>query len=194
MPDESATEPALRVGEGVPEARAEGAASASSWHEQGLRAYEASNWDEAARCWRRAIDADPAFARSYIGLGMLFMRRGEYVLAHAEFQTALGHDPAEVDALANLGALAVQRGEYPVAVGYYKRAVGVEPTDASLWVDLAISYAAAGDMPQAKTAALNALSFDGTSAEAKELLERLEHRMALEAITPPTTSGAAGIR
>lgn len=151
---------------------------AAAAYARGVAAYDAGQLDEAAHAWRQAIQGDPNFAEAYVGLGVIFLQRGDAVGAEAEFQMALGKNPNHINALANLGALAVQRGQYDIAVSYYRRAVGREPEDASLWVDLAICYTGAGDLPEARSAVLNALAFDPDSHEAQALLKRIERQMA----------------
>ena len=147
-----------------------------------MAAFDAKQLDEAVHAWRQTIQLDPNFAEAYVGLGVIFLQRGDAVGAEAEFQTALNRNPHQVNALANLGVLAVQRGQYVVAVGYYRKAIGSDPTDASLWVDLATSYLGAEDLSAARAAVLNALAFDPDSAEAQAFLERIDRQMAL---SPP---------
>ena len=148
--------------------------TAAELYARGAAAYDQQQWNEALRWWRKTIERDPTCAQAYVGLGDVFLREGRLTEAEAEFQTALRYDPRQVDALANLGVVALQRGQHAVAVSYYRRALGVEPTDASLWVDLGVSYGAAGDLEAARTATLNALSFDPASDEARALLARLD--------------------
>ena len=166
------------------------ASEAAYAYARGLAAYEARRLEEAIEWWRRTVRLDPAMAQAHVGLGAALLQHGESATAEAEFRAALELNPHHADAWANWGAIAVQRGEYRQAVERFRKAVGCEPTDASLWVDLAISYAGAGDLPQARTAALNALSFDPESAEAKTLVERLDRQLMAD----PGQAVAAEVR
>ncbi len=156
----------------------EAPSDAPSAYARGLESYQHRQWDEALRWWRQTMTLDPSLAQAYVGVGVILLHQGHAAEAEAEFQTALAHDPRQVDALADLGVLALQRGQYDIAVSYYRKAVGIEPTDASLWVDLATSYAAGGHSDAARTAALNALSFDADADEARALLQRLDRQPA----------------
>ena len=182
---EPTTSSATQVAAPREAAPAEALDPATDAYVRGLKAYNARQFDEAVRWWRRTVQLDPSSVPGQVGLGVALLQRGETTGAEAAFRAALAHDAHDADAWANLGTIALQRGESLAAIDYYRKAVGCEPTDASLWVDWAASYANAGNLLAAEATALNALSFQPDSSEAQELLERVEREFDAAAGTAP---------
>ena len=71
---------------------------------------------------RAAIAADPAFARGYHNLGVLYRLQGEAALAEEQFQKALSLDTRLVESHIQLGQMCVVRGDYEAAWLHAKEA------------------------------------------------------------------------
>ena len=59
----------------------------------GVAAADAENWDEAVRCWIRALEAAPNSAAAHNNLAVAYERRGAWPEAAKEYETALRLDP-----------------------------------------------------------------------------------------------------
>lgn len=84
---------------------------------------------EAIQEFRRALSLDPNHARSHLGLGVIYHRRGEYELAEASYAAALRVDPRLFRAWLNLGALGLARRDYRRARRAYAEAVRLRPEE-----------------------------------------------------------------
>ena len=83
--------------------------------------YQESGMDEKAiDCYDQAQKYQPSFAPTHIRKGQLFLKKGLYDQAAAEFHKALQSGKHHSSALANLGHLLLRTGQTEKAVGYLK--------------------------------------------------------------------------
>lgn len=80
-----------------------GEAGARAWNVLANTNYGLSEFDEAERCYLRAIQADPHSALAFVGLGNLHKERGSHARAVDAFSRAVELDPSLWQAHYNLG-------------------------------------------------------------------------------------------
>lgn len=96
--------------------------------------------EQAVQLFRKAIDADPAYADAHAGLGASYVLlpgyayrpASEYLpLARSAASRALGLDPTSPEAHAVLGDAATQVGDFDTAMPHLRRAIELNPNYAT---------------------------------------------------------------
>lgn len=90
------------------------------------------NWGEAEASARRAIELGkkyPRYAGAHVGLGNVFLEKGDFDAAEASYRAALAIDPDSPTSF-NLGLLSDRRGNLAEAEAWYRKAVAAVPTNA----------------------------------------------------------------
>ena len=104
------------------------APGAAEWRARGNAALERGALDEAASCYRAAIQADPADAAAHVNLGFVLLEQGHAAHAAPELARAAalaaGGDAA-ADALFLLGRAQQAQGQAAAAIDSYRRALAV---------------------------------------------------------------------
>jgi Tfp pilus assembly protein PilF len=59
----------------------------------GVAAAAAENWDEAVRCWTKALEIAPNSAAAHNNLAVAYERRGAWSEAAKEYEAAVRFDP-----------------------------------------------------------------------------------------------------
>jgi tetratricopeptide (TPR) repeat protein len=83
--------------------------------------------DEAAACFRRALEIDPGYAEAHNNLGNALQRAGRLEDAVASYRRALQSRPGYAEAYYNQGRALHALDELPAAADCYRRAVDVKP-------------------------------------------------------------------
>ena len=95
---------------------------------------------EARRAWLRATEVDPSFAKSWLNLGALAARRGQYESALVSFQAGIRQAPRDVDLrVAAIGAHRLLR-RYPEAIAEAKAALQVNSKAIEVYNELTAVY------------------------------------------------------
>jgi tetratricopeptide (TPR) repeat protein len=126
----------------APSARQEAAA--------GWGAFEREEWGEAEAAFRRAIEADPALAEAYQGLGETLLRQdreGEAARVIRDGLPYLGDDPAALRPLA--GILSRNDATRADALPIYRTILDRAPDDADLRLEFARNLAWSGHHDEA---------------------------------------------
>ena len=97
---------------------------------------------EAVGYFRRAIAADPSFARAHRNLGHALLELGLPAQAIESYETALQYEPNSVETLNNLGMLRTQHKDYNTAINLLSRTVDLAPDYEPGWNNLGIAFAA----------------------------------------------------
>ncbi|MGQ9731377.1 MAG: tetratricopeptide repeat protein [Candidatus Zipacnadales bacterium] len=84
---------------------------------------------QALNLFRQVLALDPKHAKAYLGLGVIYHRRGDIDTAEAMYAAAAEADPRLVRAWLNLGALATARRDYENACRAYSWAVKLRPKE-----------------------------------------------------------------
>jgi len=139
---------AFPIGGVAPGAPSEVAASADDWFDHAVE-LEATETDEAARAYRRALELDPALADAHVNLGRLLHERGAVHEATEHYRAALEADPASARAHYNLGVALEDLGEPDGAARAYHEALDRDPELAVAHFNLSRLFEAAGASAQA---------------------------------------------
>jgi len=101
---------------------------------------ERATWNEAAQCYRRAIDLDPTFADAHCNLGSLLFNRGRRDDARRHFEQAVELAPRHVEGHLNLGTLCEEDGAEERALWHYRQALESDPRFPDIHVSIALIY------------------------------------------------------
>lgn len=104
---------------------------------RGRAAYQAGQFEEAAKEFRGAIEMRPDQVSGYVNLGSTLGRLGDTDAAIAQFRKAIELAPANATALYNLGALLRARGELADALDQFRNAALYSPEDGGVRFQLA---------------------------------------------------------
>ena len=152
--------------------------------------------DEAAACYRAAIQHRPDRSQAYFNLANVHQLQGSFDEAISSLRDAIRVQPDYAKAYRRLGTLLVQKGEYEEASANYERALELRPGDpevlndlGNLELQLGKSQRAAGLYRQALDIAptfgptrdnlLSLLRHEERWNEAFALLDELEDRGAI---------------
>lgn len=92
--------------------------------------------DESERCYRRALQLDPGFARAHLGVAQ-GLEASNSAEAERHYRQALQHDPRSIHAWYNLGVLLGRQGRMAESEASYRGALQVDPGFASASRNLA---------------------------------------------------------
>ena len=92
---------------------------------------------EGRKALERALHLAPSHPQARYNLGLIEMRRGEFVLARRHFERARKTAPQHLDALNNLGMVQVQLGELETAVEVFRSVLTQRPDHAQARRNLA---------------------------------------------------------
>jgi tetratricopeptide (TPR) repeat protein len=121
---------------------------ASSYRQQGIRAYE------------QAIDAYPLNQDAMTNLSMLFLAERRIPQAIEECRRVLDINPDSVPALTNLGDALLANGRLDEALTQYRRVLQIEPLNANAFNNIGAVLAQQGQLDQAIAQFEQALRID----------------------------------
>jgi|RhiMethySRZTD1v2_1073278.scaffolds.fasta_scaffold325503_1 tetratricopeptide (TPR) repeat protein len=127
---------------------------------EGVEAFRAGKWQQAADAFRDALRRNPDDADAQFNVALSEERLGAADRARSAYQAALRLDPEHVPSLVNLARLERQTGRADQAVELLERA-SRRPALASepgLWVQRSMTERAAGNLAEAEKSARHALS------------------------------------
>jgi tetratricopeptide (TPR) repeat protein len=101
---------------------------------------ERATWNEAADCYRRAIELDPTFADAHCNLGSLLFNRGRRDEARRHFEQTVELAPRHVEGHLNLGTLCEEDGAEERALWHYRQALESDPRFPDIHVSIALIY------------------------------------------------------
>jgi tetratricopeptide (TPR) repeat protein len=106
--------------------------------------------EEAASCYRQAVQLDPGLSAAHTNLGTLAYRRGDRGAARGAFEQALSLDPEQAEARFNLANLLIEDGEAELAASELRRVLQTVPDFADAHYNLATALEALGSRAQAR--------------------------------------------
>jgi tetratricopeptide (TPR) repeat protein len=104
-------------------------ANATIWHELGVIAYHMAEFDEAASCFRRALEQDAELQLAYFWLGNALYNRGDFDEACDTFRALVDRYPRFTIARFHLGMIHAHQGEREKAEEEFGRALLKNPAD-----------------------------------------------------------------
>jgi len=127
---------------------------------------------KAQAAFEQAIQVDPGYSRSYVGLALCAERSGQLAKAAEWLDQALLRQPDNPVALANRARLWMQELAWGPALALYQRAAALQPGRAVFWRGVARCSFELGDKELGRKALETALELDPGDARAHRLLER----------------------
>ncbi len=114
-------------------------------HEQGLKALDAGQIDEAEKAFKAALEADVDFGPAHNNLGKVYFKKKDWYAAAWEFEFAKKLMPRQAEPWNNLGMVYEQAGELDRAVEEYRKAIGLDGENVSYQANLARALVRRGD-------------------------------------------------
>ncbi|MBN1213236.1 MAG: tetratricopeptide repeat protein [candidate division Zixibacteria bacterium] len=113
---------------------------AKEMYNEGLKAANDGNNDQAILSYKAAIGLNPDFLDPYLNLGAIYFQQKKYDDAMDMFKKVSEKDPANIDAQANIGRVAYKLSKYPEAIAAFKAAIAVDGQNTDLHIELAKVY------------------------------------------------------
>ncbi len=99
-----------------------------TWYTLGSLAIQRGDLDEAARCMRAALAANPRFAPAHNALGALLAAQGQMAQAIEHFRQAVALQPQDAPSRANLASAYARAGRLAEAAAEFRHAIRLDPT------------------------------------------------------------------
>jgi VWFA-related protein len=130
-------------------------------YEDAIAAVRSGNAEEAARSYRKAIEADPAFAEAWCGLGRLQAKSAQYAEARTSFEQAIRLDPDYLEPYAPLALLLNAAKDWEALANSTDRQLEIEPYGPALgWLLNATAHYHLRNFAAAEKGALAAQELD----------------------------------
>jgi len=102
--------------------------ASNAWNDMGFSYEQANRYDEAARCYDKAIKLNKKNAQAYSNLGGILGRRGEYEDAMKYFDKAIEIDPSNIDSWYNKGLALSRLNRYKESLEFLDKAIELDPS------------------------------------------------------------------
>jgi len=177
-------------------------AEADEWLSKGNTAYQAKEYDEAIKCYKKATELDPSFASAFYNLGIIYNAKGMIDESISAYKHVLTIKPDYHAARNNLGLIYQRKGMIDEAMSEFKQILSKNFNFPYAHFNLAECYFTKGNMKSAAEHYYKAgvffversdkvwaqMSYDGlkkTNAEdkLKSLLEKMNAEPKQEPIT-----------
>ncbi|MBF0324319.1 MAG: tetratricopeptide repeat protein [Alphaproteobacteria bacterium] len=132
----------------------------------GILAHSEGRLGDAARCYRRVLEADSNNADALHLMGVLSLMGGEAAFAESLARQAIAAAPDWFAPHVGLGNALQAQGRLEEAAACFQTAVSLHPQSAEAYSNLSSCLCALGRADQAADAAVNAIVIDGAMAEA----------------------------
>ncbi len=124
--------------------------SAEEWFELGMSCdSDSESLDEAARAYRKAVEAAPDWVEAHINLGTTLYQLGRMEEARKQFAIAIEFEPNNALAEFNLGCVFQQLDRHEDAMKHLLRSVEIAPGLADAHLNLALAYEKRGQRQSA---------------------------------------------
>ena len=140
---------------------------------QGNAYFDNGKLDDAAECYRSAIERNPSYAEAYTNLGHVFQVQGNLDEAVVLYRKAIVFKPSLWQAHQNLGAALISLGQADAAEESLQRVIALAPEHLGALQNLGVIAAQRGDFPHAETLLRRALELRPDYAEAHNNLGTL---------------------
>ena len=138
----------------------------------GVKALDARNYELAAQCFTKAVEADPKDYAAWFNLALASTFLGKDAEAIAGYRKALELKPGLYQAELNLGMVLLRAKQAREAVSHIEAAAGQKPKEFRPRIYLADALFDAGDYAAAERSYQSALELDAKSADAEMGLAR----------------------
>ena len=107
--------------------------NAIDWNDKGLVFYDQKKYDEAIKCYDKAIELDPKYAYPWNGKGNVFCGQKKYEGAIKCYDKAIELDPKDAYAWNGKGLVFYDQKKYEEAIKCYDKAIELDPKYANPW-------------------------------------------------------------
>lgn len=90
-------------------------ADANTYFDQGKRYQDQENFQEAARSYQKAVEADPTYAEAHSNLGFSYRKLGRFDEAVGSYKKAISLNPKLAEAHEYLGEAYAEMGKFDLA-------------------------------------------------------------------------------
>ena len=140
---------------------------------QGNAFFSCGNLEDAAACYRRAIECNPHYAEAYTNLGNVSYAQGHSGEAIALFRKAIEYKPTLLPAHQNLGIALLDIGHNDQAEECFRQVIAMAPDNSAATQSLGVIAAERGDLSQAEILLRRAIELQADYAEAHNNLGSL---------------------
>ncbi|WP_286164261.1 tetratricopeptide repeat protein [Azoarcus sp. DN11] len=139
---------------------------------------------QAIAAYRKALDADPAYAAAWNALGALLVQEGQIAEGLAALERAVNLSPATSHLHNDLGYAQLLAGRDEAAASTLRRAVELDADNRRAWANLATAYRRTGANEQAEVASARARNAWAGAAILAKPAEAASARPAPQAALP----------
>jgi tetratricopeptide (TPR) repeat protein len=136
--------------------------------------YAAEQADSAIAEYVKAVEADSAYSKAYVNMGIVLDAGGQVSKARWAYQQALEIKPDDVLALCHLGFNYFNSGHRDEAIDYYRKALAIDPNSAQAHYNLGIAFANAKIFKEALTEWKRVVELDPDGELGKLAAENVE--------------------
>ena len=112
-----------------------------TWNKKAAKAYEAKNYAETIRCYKKTITLDPDNLQAHYSLGLLYQGEGKLDSAISEYKKAIAIDAPEKKAFYNLlGEVYLAQGKINEALPEFKKALSRDADFTAAHYNIGIAY------------------------------------------------------
>ncbi len=133
VPDIAPKEAELSKGNGSGDVRDNKQEDATMWGNKGNTLVESSMYDDAIRCYDKALEINPCSMEAWNNKGLALARTGRLAEAVQSYDKALEIDPGDSEVMYNKGISLAQLGKPKEAIECYDKLLAVNPRDADAW-------------------------------------------------------------
>jgi tetratricopeptide (TPR) repeat protein len=120
------------------------------WRNKGGALYSLGKYDEAIKCYDKAIEIDPDNPVVWNNKGLALNSLGKYDEAITSYDKAIEIDPDDADTWNNKGLALNSLGKYDEAITSYDKAIEIDPDDADTWNNKGLALNSLGKYDEAK--------------------------------------------
>ena len=140
--------------------------SRDTWNNKGVILARDGQFEEAAKCFEKALKLDPTNKKAIYNLGLAFAKQGQLEKAKKYFENAIDLDPEFKEAWNNKGVTLFEQDQFEEAIKCTKKALEIDPTFEDAWNNLGLIFAEQGQLEKAKKYFENALEINPTFEDA----------------------------
>jgi len=141
--------------------------AAGALNKEGIRYFDAQQYEAAIESLSRAVLLQPNYATAYYNLGSAYFRLKNFEKAADAFQKAVKLDPNYAEAYNNLGAVYLEQGEVEKAVNVFNESIRLKAGigDAISLYNLGCAYIRLGSFREAVRSLERAKQIDQNNVE-----------------------------
>ncbi len=94
--------------------------NALDYYNAAQKKYTSGKLDQSINLYKKALEADPAFAMAYVNLGKIHLIRNEFKKAENIFHQAILHDPTNSIPYSSLGEIYLSQGNFTKAKQFFE--------------------------------------------------------------------------